>query len=680
MKNNLKRLVALVLALTLTAGLFPDSVWATETETDETEAATDATLEAEGTDDVGSLIADALNEAETEQTEEENYITDVTVEESTATVTYYIQESSVTADVVVAICDETSEQLLASGTTEVSSDESSCAVAIDGEIPDTFLVEVYLLEAETHQPLSAVFTSQMYTQEMQEFLAMTTEDFDEEQVLNLDDDNATNFLVFSESTILLYESSGDGTVTDNGDGTYTVTDACAAFLALQAGDTFAYTYTDDTVLIVKVASVTVNGTTVTVTEATDAELEDVFDYVKIESDGSEGDVSLDTTDMDEGLEFLGVDSYDASEYETEDSGTSTASLDTGLLFQENLTSVASLTATNLEGSYKHSISFKAEGKVGTDLSGSFSAAMTLGFAFKVKLYMTTSHQYVSVSADLTFVISGTVKTEGKTEIPLGKIKYMVVAGVNVQMETAIQIKASAELTGKWELAKTTVGFYLDTDEYDGIHSLCSKGEPSAEVYFEGSIFIGIVAKPSVNFVSDKLANTELSSETGAEISMRLDILDTSGDQKHSCTNCYAGTVNGVYSLKAKVALCGNWLKKEKTFKEVSFKICDFYWCVDHDTVEFFTTCPYISYHTVLTVVDQVGEPVEGASVEVILMSGNTESGFHSTTLTTDENGQIECYLPNGDYTTEAVLEGDFGSVSAVRSFKINCLKAKKPLQ
>ena len=47
---------------------------------------------------------------------------------------------------------------------------------------------------------------------------------------------------------------------------------------------YSYKYKDGTLLLVKVAEISVNGTTVEITEDSNAELKDYFDYVKIDKD------------------------------------------------------------------------------------------------------------------------------------------------------------------------------------------------------------------------------------------------------------------------------------------------------------------------------------------------------------------------------------------------------------
>ena len=75
---------------------------------------------------------------------------------------------------------------------------------------------------------------------MQDILAATVEDFNPELVLNLDNDKDTNFAVFNENTLVAKEGEASNIVT-SGDGTYTIKNADARFLAMQPGDTFANT-------------------------------------------------------------------------------------------------------------------------------------------------------------------------------------------------------------------------------------------------------------------------------------------------------------------------------------------------------------------------------------------------------------------------------------------------------
>ena len=314
-----KRLLAVLLALTVTmTGIsFPDDVFAaqedqvviqeegTETESEETESSetteseetenseeteseeieeleeiedTEASetetkavrsdLSVEGTDSVGELLAEKLVNVASQQ-EENNGCNVFSIDVSDDTATVYF-ETTQDATLVVAVYDENGSQMLAYGKKEVTQDETIAVVDIDsGSMPQYFLVRGYLIETETLRPICTGYESSMYTQEMQEFLSKTTDDFDEEKVLNLDEDTTNNFAVYSDDTIIIPESAQNNQVVsvDDTNRVYVIENADDTVTSLQEGDIFSHEYGDGDVLIVKVASIQIDGTTVTITGA-----------------------------------------------------------------------------------------------------------------------------------------------------------------------------------------------------------------------------------------------------------------------------------------------------------------------------------------------------------------------------------------------------------------------------
>ena len=269
----MKRLIALALVLTMAISMVPVTAGA---ENEGTAVSNDVTLE--GTSSFGNLLTNTVNESQQEGSGEayDARICDLVIEGTTATVEY---TTPVEANLVVAIYDQDSGKMLGSGTVAVSPEETIAEVAIEIPVmPYYFSAGAYLLDAATNDPVSEEFKTDRYTKVMQDILAATVEDFNPELVLNLDDDDTTNFAVFNENTLVAKEGEASNIVT-GGDGTYTIKNADARFLAMQPGDTFTYTYTDGTVLIVNAASVTVEGNTVTVTENPDLYI--TFDNRKV---------------------------------------------------------------------------------------------------------------------------------------------------------------------------------------------------------------------------------------------------------------------------------------------------------------------------------------------------------------------------------------------------------------
>ncbi|MCD8148252.1 MAG: leucine-rich repeat protein [Clostridiales bacterium] len=615
MKKLFARLASLVLILTLCAGLLPVDALAEEEENDTTTVEDSSQLDLESTSDVGSLIVNTLSESEEEQEAEENYICDVEVDGSTATVTYNISEASIEADVVVAIYDEDTEQMLASGTATVSSDDSACEITIEGTIPDYFLVAAFLLETDTHQPLSSEYTSQLYTQTMQEFLAKTTDDFDEEKVVNLDDDTTTNFLVYSEDTIMVDEVSSEVTITDNGDGTYTITNADEIFTGMQAGDTLAYTYEDGTILVIKVGAVTVDGTTVTITEDEDADLSDVFDYVKIEADSDGSAPTVDTSNAADGVTYLG--------------------------------SAVSASAIDKETTYSESLSWSMGDESDTEtFKLGIKGTVTFSYAINTKLYLATSYQYVSVKLDIK--LEGNVALTGKldlVDIPLAEIGIPLMTGVYAKLTPSFQVSFSASITFSFAVS-SSVGAYYDSNQ-GKICSLCSGPSSSYNATYKGTVYVGLKLDGYVTVVDEKMSKIGIGGTAGAEITMQeaeQALSSSSSSKVHTCSQCYAGTVTGKFSISASIDLLNGKVTSTANIWTYSDKLFDFYYSVDNDEWGFFATCPYISYLCTITVKNYSGDPVCGAAV--------TCSGLEES-LETNGDGVVSFYLPNGTYSLAA---------------------------
>lgn len=259
-------------------------------------------FEAEGTDSAGELLVSAISEEKqtSEKREQSAYtITGLEIEENTAVVEFQTQTD---AEIVVAVYDEQHLQMLASGNGTVSKGESVAEITISGDMPQYFVATVYLLDKESHEALCDSYTTELYTKDIQDLRNSIVDDYDAEKVLQFDDnDTTTNFAVFNEETTIANEGDMKNHLTDNGDGTYTITNASSSFTELKVGGTFSYNYEDGTVLLVKAADISVNGTTVTVREDTNADLNDYFDYVKIEADGSQGSWSIDNSKLEEGV-------------------------------------------------------------------------------------------------------------------------------------------------------------------------------------------------------------------------------------------------------------------------------------------------------------------------------------------------------------------------------------------
>ncbi len=189
----------MLIALSMSVGLLQINIAAAETE--EAGAQSQPVLQdnsdmsIEGSDSVGMLLSDAFSEAEEKSSKMEEqgaYVSDLVISGNQAVATYYTEKD---ADVVVAIYDEETKQMLASGKASVPKGEETqtVTVPIEGNMPQYFNASAFILDSKSHEPLCEAYSTNLYNRAMQELENSTVADYNPEQVLNLDENEATNF-------------------------------------------------------------------------------------------------------------------------------------------------------------------------------------------------------------------------------------------------------------------------------------------------------------------------------------------------------------------------------------------------------------------------------------------------------------------------------------------------------
>lgn len=536
----------------------------------------------EGTNDVGILLADELSGKTAANEADKNHITELSIEDCVATVNYVTDKSG---DIVVAIYDETTGQMLASGTESVQASSQSVAVTINGDIPRAFVATAFLLDSSGHEPLCEEYTTTLYTSAMQDIQNSTTNDFDANRVLDLDGDPNANFLIYAEGTTVIQENAATNTITNNDDGTYTITNADNTFISLEAGDVFSYTFDDGTVLLVKVAAIAIDGTTVTIIEDENVSLEDFFDIVKIEV-GSDVD-----EEAERGIAPMAFD---------------------------------------MDQSLKKSLSIEIEDDdIGVSVKG------TLETKIQFKLYLSRSSKYVELTMKNKIETAISVKDKlPLDEWEIGTPEFHPFAGLSI----AAKIKLSLEVSGKFQFAVSIsgkTGYAYDNGQFiDKSSALELNGDLKAE----GKVELGLSAAPYIDILKG-IGKISTEFKESVEITASLSFFDTSDNSSHDCKECIQGEISN--KLSWSVNLAGFWgaLSAKWEIIGVTTKLGDFYCSVDFN--EFgWGKCPYINYKVTLTVLDKNDTPIQGASVTGLELE---------EPLTTSENGVVNFYLPNGTY-------------------------------
>ena len=601
-------------------------------------------IEIESQDSVGEMLAEDLESVYAEQEENSGYnIFNIDVKDRTATVQYEALEN---ATLVVSAYDETTNQMVASASKSVNKDETAVDLEL-GDLPQYYILKGFIVDSETLQPLTKEFKSELYTQGMQEFLQKTTDDFSEDRVLNFDDDKSNNFAVYNQNTIVIEQEATKNQLisADAEKNIYVFENVDTNMLSLQKDDVLSYEKEDGMVLIVKVNTIDVEGTTVTIS-GQNADTEDVFDYVKIDSEAGMENVAIDNSNLEDGVEYTGMieDSGDVPKTYSENANDSQTD---ALVANES-----EVGASNGEGSNKLSAEFKLENPKNKDdegISASVSGKVNIELKNSTKLYIAQDHQYVEVKFDYSLGLNISIKMEVDAKIPLGKFSFAPIPGLKIGLTPNVVLKVSGKLSLEGKL-KGCIGVRISAQE--GITNLTSNPKWSGNIKFEATLFIGISLKPEIDLINEKVVELSFEGEVGAEIKSTQEVISSSKSVRHECKSCLDGEISGKESATFKAKFLN---LKGATFArtfEINQKLTDFYYSFDYDEFAF-TECPHKTYAVTVLALDKEKNPIKDAVISC-----------NSTKYQTDENGKAKFYIAAGTYTISAAKQG-VGSYSKI---------------
>ena len=527
---------------------------------------------------------------------------------------------------VAAIYDEDGIKLISTGKTDVSPEDTSAEITLDTySMPEYFYLRVFLVDTTTLRPMCKVYDCPNYTKEMQEFLAKTTDDFDSDSVLNLDNDKTNNFAVYSDKTNVIPESKTKNKVVsaDDESGVYVFDNIDDNISSLKSGDIFAYDYGDD-LIIAKVDDITIDGTKATVTSQ-DTSMEEVFDYVKIDEESDTSKATVDDSNLEEGILYEG-------KVENAESARSGDIMTCGY---------------DLGGSVTVSDKFKIDKKFGSDDNNAkFTAALNIKLTASMKLYISLSYQYfefnLGYSTDVSMSLTANSKLTKK--LPLATFGFAICPGLYVELTPSLVLEASVsmELSGTLE---GSVGFRVSNK--NGFEDTGKSPSFKPEFKIEGTLFLGLSLEPKVKVISKYIAQVSVDATVGAEVKATYTKL-TPKDKNviHECKNCIDGDISFKMTIDIKIKLL-NMKSLTFDFKVLNLKVhlFDFYWSLDFG--EFgFKKCPHNKYRLEIKTVDQNRNPVEEATVEV-----------DGETYTTDTDGTVIAEVPAKSLEINAYKDG-----------------------
>ena len=606
----LSKFLAITLVATIIFSVFTVSVSAVTN--DENASAQNASIQnnlsVQGTSSVGAMLANEI-EDKNEETEENNgcNVFSVAVSGNNAVISF---ETIVDATLLVAIYNENCDTLIATGTTEVKKGETERNVTLDTEnMPQYFYVKGYLIDTVTNKPLCTAYSSPMYTKEMQEFLAKTTDDFDENKVLNFDNEDDNNFAVYNGDVKLVDDSGDKNKVTKSDDTTktYVIENIDESISSLNEGDIFSYNYSDGDALVVKIAKITIDGTTATITGA-DTELDEVFDYVKIDSTAKKSDFTYDDSNLSDELKV-----------------------------EEASSRSRTSRAVDMEASAAFSTGFAINYSPNDTIS--VTGSLSFGLSVSAKVYVSLSYQYLELISKQSLGVEISVSaTMFSHDFSLGEYGVSPVPGLYISIEPAVSFEGEIEVSFGASV-ETQFGFSVSSSE--GYKDLSKAAEIKTELKVKGKLFIGLKVTGKVKLLG-AVAEGGISGKIGPEINAEFAETGNNEDYKHDCGTCLKGEINYIKGISVYAKFFNSDKLKFEWSASKSYKGGDFYYSFDYNQFGF-TTCPHITYKVTVAVRDKGKKPVSGATV--------------NGTETTDSNGIAILYLPNGNHSITASYSG-----------------------
>lgn len=300
-------------------------------------------------------------------------------------------------------------------------------------------------------------------------------------------------------------------------------------LSLKSGDTFSCSYSESDVLIAIVDTIKISGTTVTITEGK-TEIEDVFECVKIECEGSNSnDYSMDTSDISEGvtpinpMKSRAINSRAIEEDEYPFSQSFSVSVDLKGINKDNTDTDDN---KNEDNKFDVDSGFKASGTV------TFSAKVT-----EFNVYLSGISLYLNTTIDrkTDFLMALVGEVEHKLKIP--KIRFFTVAGVNITFTPRLVLSASASV-------EVNVTMYdkhkFSCSAENGFQNESEKTYTESSLDFNGKVFLGVSLEFACNVICEEFAEASLTILAGLKMSGNLLSTKIEEDSRHNCGFCITG--------------------------------------------------------------------------------------------------------------------------------------------
>ncbi len=632
-----------------------------------------------GTNSFGELLVDQINtynngSFSNDDAQSTYVVTDTQIQNKTAHVKY-----SVLSDcrLTVGIYTEDGIEMLGSGSSLIQASGKTADVSIDiDEMPEYFLVKAFLTDSVTDIPLGKAFVCELYTKEIQDLKSLTLDDFEDREFINFDDSAYTNFAVF-RAGVFSIRSGGvnvyDETSSSTAAKKYVFKNADQTLRSLQRGDVFSCLHGDD-VLIVKVADIQQvkenNSYTVTILGSNDLGMDDVFDYVKIESGGKIKDYELDDSVLDEYT--TAVDYRESPVYHLLADSESNSNTDGHSVKLHGLPETYEYVmdcvhySAEIGGNKEDDHEDDHEDDVeigGVEVEPHCSVEVDVGMKLKTTIdyYFSLRRQYFSMENEYKLAFSLGITGEVSFKIPFCKVSVVIQPGLNLDVVARFVVTMEGSVQVEYSFTQSSLFIY---SSLSGARSEEPPPSFDTELSIEGSLFVGLEIELTPVVIEEHVAKVPVTLSFGVKFSGEPETVTLPGMDYliHDCALCIKGETSFSAEIEFEVDAWNCKIVGAQWDIAKDIHLYDWYHSVVPHNKKGIGTCPYKKFLVETQVCDEEGNPVTNALITV-----NSDPAIQAST---DENGNCSFYLHLGKYTYVASK----GDQEITDSFRVEAKK------
>ena len=240
-------------------------------------------MTATGSGAVGGVIAESLNKETAKiQNAEGCNIFSIETEKNKATVFFSTpQDCKLAVGVYTDLYEDGYEKMVISAVTDVKAGQESAELTFATDsMPAYYVLKAYLIGADGNL-LSEEYVDQTYTKDIQTLMNSDINSYEGYEVLNLDENDDTNFVVYKKDVIVLKASEEENVIVtkDEEGGIYTIRNLSGE---IKEGDSVSVEGDIGDVTVFRVQSLETDGDLTTVHADPSVKPADAFSYIKIE--------------------------------------------------------------------------------------------------------------------------------------------------------------------------------------------------------------------------------------------------------------------------------------------------------------------------------------------------------------------------------------------------------------